>query len=189
MTVFAQPALVAFAYLLEKKAKPDLEPLPHSYGIEKVWGVEVVDEEGKAKNAARDIVKALLPEAPSLEEGPLSELTDLAKKTRRHLHANAYQPHWCEHVQGADNLRFLQKSLSSHVPFILLDLEDAVAFSKKVETRDLLKGFLTKGEFHVKKDKVEPGAAKKKLHPGNKWIALRPNNLGTKFSAGDFSLA
>ncbi len=232
---FAQPALVTFSYLLKKKANPNLLPLSPGYTSELVWGT------GKTTGA---LIRELLDSTPLLSPIQFKALTREVDYVRNRLHAEGYQPHWAEHVFPADNLRHLQKAYLDQSPFLLRDLEDAVALSKKEAARGILKEFQEKGNFEViapkeamnalskilDEDAIEKVAeffeknkylhpkevidffskelklqdeviekilskankdridltAPMKLNSGNRWVALRPNNLGTKFSAADF---
>ncbi len=173
---FALTALITFRHLIQKKQNPELRPLSPGYSSELVWGM------GKKTGA---LVKELLDEVPVLSEENAKLLAAGAKEAWSQLHSESYLPHWSEHVFPANHLRMLQKSYLDQAPYLLRDLEDAVALSLKVQGRITLAKIQAEGEFSAKKDRLDPDAPMR-LHPGNRWVALRPNNLGTSFSAADF---
>ena len=73
-----------------------------------------------------------------------------------------------EHVLPASNPKFIQKAAESDAEILFLDLEDAVATSVKVATRKILVDAVKTTDFRGKE------------------IYIRPNNLRTKWSAGDY---
>lgn len=76
--------------------------------------------------------------------------------------------HRVEHVLPASNRRFIQKAAESAADVLVLDLEDAVAASVKAPTRQVLIDAVNVTDFHGKK------------------VLVRPNNLRTKWAAGDY---
>ncbi|MBI4064275.1 MAG: hypothetical protein HY401_08265 [Elusimicrobia bacterium] len=73
-----------------------------------------------------------------------------------------------EHVLPASNPRFIEKAAQSDADILFLDLEDAVATSVKVATRQTLIDAVKTVNFQGKE------------------VFVRPNNLRTKWSAGDY---
>ncbi|MBI2070415.1 MAG: hypothetical protein HYT79_07395 [Elusimicrobia bacterium] len=76
--------------------------------------------------------------------------------------------HRVEHVLPASNPRFIEKAAQSDADVLFLDLEDAVATSVKVATRQTLIDAVKATDFKGKK------------------VFVRPNNLRTKWAAGDY---
>src|SRR3989338_5833034 len=78
------------------------------------------------------------------------------------------RPHRVEHVLPASNPRFIEKAAASDADVLFLDLEDAVATSVKTATRKVLIDAVRATDFKGKK------------------VFIRPNNLRTKWSPGDY---
>jgi len=121
-----------------------------------------------------------------------------------------YKPRTIEHVFPGDNWTFMLKAAQSAAHILLLDLEDAVATTRKVIARKvivlLIRAFrgqsMTKDEVDFLKanalpqgkadqlgQQFIPGGDRfqlKERFPEHQLILIRPNNLRTKWTAGDY---
>ena len=121
-----------------------------------------------------------------------------------------YKPRTIEHVFPGDNWTFMLKAAQSGAHILLLDLEDAVATTRKEIARKvivlLIRAFrgqaLTKGELEFLKAHAMPQGKADQLEqqfvaagdrfqlkgrfPDDQMILIRPNNLRTKWTAGDY---
>ena len=121
-----------------------------------------------------------------------------------------YKPRTIEHVFPGDNWTFMLKAAQSGAHILLLDLEDAVATTRKEIARKvivlLIRAFrgqaLTKGELEFLKANAMPQGKADQLEqqfvpagdrfqlkgrfPDDQMILIRPNNLRTKWTAGDY---
>jgi citrate lyase beta subunit/acyl dehydratase len=121
-----------------------------------------------------------------------------------------YLPRPIEHVFPGDNWSFMVKAAQSAAHILLLDLEDAVATTRKEVARKvivlLIRAFrgqaLTKDEVGFLKASALPqgkgdqleqqfvpagdGFRLKDRFPDHQMILVRPNNLRTKWTAGDY---
>ncbi len=117
-----------------------------------------------------------------------------------------------EHVFPGDNWYFMTKAAQSQAQILLLDLEDAVATTRKHVARRVLtllirahRGqLLTQEELEFLKAKALPAGKAEQLEqqfvregdrfrikpecrfPEGQMILVRPNNLRTKWAAGDY---
>lgn len=124
-----------------------------------------------------------------------------------------YQPRPIEHVFPGDNWTFMVKAAQSKAHILLLDLEDAVATTRKDVARKvmvlLIKAFrgqvLTKDNLAFLKAHALPEGRADQLEqhfvqmgehvqlrpeyqfPDEQMILIRPNNLRTKWAAGDYA--
>ena len=128
-----------------------------------------------------------------------------------------YEPRPREHVFPGDNFSFMYRAATSGAEILLLDLEDAVATTRKEIARDVIMllirafrgevlnadqmDFLWKNALINPKDKEagvdayfnrqEDGRSQLKKEywfPENQMILVRPNNLRTKWTAGDYGI-
>src|SRR3990172_2181640 len=121
-----------------------------------------------------------------------------------------YKPRPIEHVFPGDNWTFMLKAAQSGAHILLLDLEDAVATTRKEIARKvivlLIRAFrgqlLTKEELEFLKAHALPQGKGEQLEqqfvragdrfqlkerfPDDQMILVRPNNLRTKWTAGDY---
>lgn len=123
-----------------------------------------------------------------------------------------YMPRPIEHVFPGDNWAFMTKAAQSKAHILLLDLEDAVATTRKDVARQvivlLIRAFrghpLTKEELESLKANALPQGKAEQLEqlflpvgdrfqlkaehrfPEGQMILVRPNNLRTKWAAGDY---
>lgn len=121
-----------------------------------------------------------------------------------------YKPRAIEHVFPGDNWTFMLKAAQSGAHILLLDLEDAVATTRKEVARNvivlLIRAFrgqpLTNDELKLLKANALPqgkgeqleqqfipagdGFRLKERFPDDQMILVRPNNLRTKWTAGDY---
>ncbi len=121
-----------------------------------------------------------------------------------------YKPRTIEHVFPGDNWTFMLKAAQSGAHILLLDLEDAVATTRKEIARKvivlLIRAFrgqpLTKDELEFLKAHALPQGKGEQLEqqflpasdrfqlkerfPDDQMILIRPNNLRTKWTAGDY---
>ena len=121
-----------------------------------------------------------------------------------------YKPRPIEHVFPGDNWTFMLKAAQSGAHILLLDLEDAVATTRKEIARRvivlLVRAFrgqpLTKEELEFLKAHALPQGKGEQLEqqflptgdrfqlkerfPDDQMILIRPNNLRTKWTAGDY---
>jgi 3-hydroxybutyryl-CoA dehydratase len=123
-----------------------------------------------------------------------------------------YRPRPIEHVFPGDNWTFMLKAAQSPAHILLLDLEDAVATTRKEIAREvivlLIRAFrgmsLARGEVEFLKAHAMPQGKGEQLEqqfvavgdrfqlkerfPEYQMILVRPNNLRTKWTAGDYYL-
>jgi citrate lyase beta subunit/acyl dehydratase len=123
-----------------------------------------------------------------------------------------YKPRPIEHVFPGDNWAFMVKAAQSKAHILLLDLEDAVATTRKDVARKvivlLIRTFrghsLAKDELEFLKANALPQGKAEQLEqqfmpvgdrfqmkaenrfPEDQMILVRPNNLRTKWAAGDY---
>lgn len=123
-----------------------------------------------------------------------------------------YRPRPIEHVFPGDNWSFMLKAAQSEAHILLLDLEDAVATTRKDIARQvvvlLIRAFrgqlLTRHDLAFLKAHALPEGKADQLEeqfvqvgekfqlkaenwfPGGQMILVRPNNLRTKWAAGDY---
>jgi len=121
-----------------------------------------------------------------------------------------YKPRTIEHVFPGDNWTFMLKAAQSGAHILLLDLEDAVATTRKEIARKvivlLIRAFrgqpLTRDELEFLKTNALPQGKAEQLEqqfvpvggrfqlkerfPDDQMILVRPNNLRTKWTAGDY---
>lgn len=127
-----------------------------------------------------------------------------------------YQPRPTEHVFPGDSFSFMYRAATSGAHILLLDLEDAVATTRKEIARDVImllirafRGELLSSEqvdfiwknavinpkdkeagIEAYFDKVEDKFQLKEAYwfPPEQMILVRPNNLRTKWTAGDYAI-
>ena len=123
-----------------------------------------------------------------------------------------YAPRPIEHVFPGDNWYFMTKAAQSQAHILLLDLEDAVATTRKKVARPVLTLLirahrgqpLTEEELKFLKANALPAGKAEQLEqqfiregahfvikpecrfPEGQMILIRPNNLRTKWAAGDY---
>ncbi|MCZ6479085.1 MAG: aldolase/citrate lyase family protein [candidate division NC10 bacterium] len=123
-----------------------------------------------------------------------------------------YAPRPIEHVFPGDNWYFMTKAAQSQAHILLLDLEDAVATTRKHVARTVLtllvrahRGLpLTEEELEFLKANALPAGKAEQLEqqfiregahfvikpecrfPKEQMVLIRPNNLRTKWAAGDY---
>jgi citrate lyase beta subunit/acyl dehydratase len=179
-------------------------------------GVEEVEAGGQSR-AWDDVVAAFggdadQAEAEVMERWHAMERVDPAATREEAIRRLAweYKPRPIEHVFPGDNWTFMLKAAQSGAHILLLDLEDAVATTRKEIARKvmvlLIRAFrghlLTKDELELlrahalpqgKGDQLEQQFVPvgdrfqlKERFRDDQMILIRPNNLRTKWTAGDY---